>query len=305
MKKFLFLVLLLMACQSKNTNIETLRDGFQTPPATARPGVYWYFMDGNFSREGVTKDLEAMKRAGIGYVIFLEENVVDYPDWATRELVMNAICHRDYESNGPIQFYQYADRIEIENHGGLYGRANEQNFPNVNDYRNLIVAEGMKVLGFVNRQSRGVLKVQRELRENENGEAVYDFGYQTAVLVCEKKSPRGERLKEDAIRNGWLKENAQKPSGMEENEVKSNQKPSNVTENELKAVTEKEKPSFPNLIVQNVYQAIKMNRKTKYSQLEDNLGVSESTILRTIGWLKENGYINRERSKVKGEWQLL
>ena len=206
-------------------------------------------------------------------------------------LVMNAICHRDYESNGPIQFYQYADRIEIENHGGLYGRANEQNFPNVNDYRNLIVAEGMKVLGFVNRQSRGVLKVQRELRENENGEAVYDFGYQTAVLVCEKKSPRGERLKEDAIRNGWLKESAQKPS--------------NVTENELKAVTEKEKPSFPNLIVQNVYQAIKMNRKTKYSQLEDNLGVSESTILRAIGWLKENGYINRERSKVKGEWQLL
>ena len=75
MKKFLFLVLLLMACQSKNTNIETLRDGFQTPPATARPGVYWYFMDGNFSREGVTKDLEAMKRAGIGYVIFLEVNV--------------------------------------------------------------------------------------------------------------------------------------------------------------------------------------------------------------------------------------
>ena len=78
---------------------------------------------------------------------------------------MNAICHRDYESNGPIQFYQYADRIEIENHGGLYGRANKQNFPNVNDYRNLVVAEGMKVLGFVNRQSRGVLKVQRELRE--------------------------------------------------------------------------------------------------------------------------------------------
>lgn len=52
-----------------------------------------------------------------------------------------------------------------------------------------------------------VQKVQRELRENENGEAVYDFGYQTAVLVCEKKSPRGERLKAEAIRNGWLKEN--------------------------------------------------------------------------------------------------
>lgn len=84
-----------------------------------------------------------------------------------------------------------------------------------------------------------------------------------------------------------------------------NQKPSNVTENESKTVTETERPSFPNLMVQNVYEAIKMNRKAKYSQLEDNLGVSESTILRAISWLKENGYINPERSKVKGEWQLL
>ena len=94
------------------------------------------------------------------------------------------------------------------------------------------------VIGFVNRQSRGVLKVQRELRENENGEAVYDFGYQTAVLVCEKKSPRGERLKEEAIMNGWLKENAQKPSEMTEKDVMDNQKPSNVMENESKTVTE-------------------------------------------------------------------
>ena len=54
-----------------------------------------------------------------------------------------------------------------------------------------------------------------------------------------------------------------------------NQKPSNVMENESKTVTETEKPSFPNLMVQNVYQAIKMNRKAKYSQLEDNLGVSD------------------------------
>ena len=39
-------------------------------------------------------------------------------------------------------------------------RANEQNFPKVNDYRNIVVAEAMKVLGFVNRHSRGVLRVQ-------------------------------------------------------------------------------------------------------------------------------------------------
>jgi len=48
---------------------------FKNPPASARPGVYWYFMDGWMSRSGIKKDLESMKKAGIGRVIFLEVNV--------------------------------------------------------------------------------------------------------------------------------------------------------------------------------------------------------------------------------------
>lgn len=81
---------------------------------------------------------------------------------------MNAVMHRDYQSNTPIKFYQYADRIEIDNAGGLYGNAKPENFPNVNDYRNPIVAEAMKSLGYVNRYNRGVARVQKELRDNGN-----------------------------------------------------------------------------------------------------------------------------------------
>lgn len=50
-------------------------DGFITPPDSAKPGVYWYFMDGNISRTGMLKDLEAMKAAGLNRVVFLEVNV--------------------------------------------------------------------------------------------------------------------------------------------------------------------------------------------------------------------------------------
>src|SRR3569833_4001432 len=53
----------------------TLKQGFLNPPDGAKPGVYWYFMDGNMTAASVTKDLEAMKKAGIGNVIFLEVNV--------------------------------------------------------------------------------------------------------------------------------------------------------------------------------------------------------------------------------------
>ncbi|WP_018612681.1 glycosyl hydrolase [Segetibacter koreensis] len=55
--------------------VTPLRSGFLNPPDSARPGVYWYFMDGNLSREGMTADLESMKKAGIGHLIFLEVNV--------------------------------------------------------------------------------------------------------------------------------------------------------------------------------------------------------------------------------------
>ncbi len=52
-----------------------LWDTFTHPPDSARPGVYWYFMDGNQTREGMTADLEAMHRAGLRKALFLEVNI--------------------------------------------------------------------------------------------------------------------------------------------------------------------------------------------------------------------------------------
>ena len=92
----------------------------------------------------------------------------DYPYLAIRELLMNAIMHRDYSTNAPIRFYWFNDRIEIQNSGGLYGNARPENFPNQNDYRNPVIAESLKVLGYVNRFSRGVIKSQELLKNNNN-----------------------------------------------------------------------------------------------------------------------------------------
>ena len=48
---------------------------FAAPPDAARPGVYWYFMDGNQTRAGITADLEAMKQAGLGHALYLDVDV--------------------------------------------------------------------------------------------------------------------------------------------------------------------------------------------------------------------------------------
>jgi hypothetical protein len=40
--------------------------GFQTPPATAKPRVWWHWMNGNITKEGIDQDLDWMNRVGIG-----------------------------------------------------------------------------------------------------------------------------------------------------------------------------------------------------------------------------------------------
>jgi len=49
-----------------------LEDGFNQPPASARPWVYWFWLNGNITAEGITADLEAMQRDGIGGVLIME-----------------------------------------------------------------------------------------------------------------------------------------------------------------------------------------------------------------------------------------
>src|SRR4051794_32580945 len=45
---------------------DPLTAGFQNPPSGARPRVWWHWMNGNISKEGISADLEWMHRAGLG-----------------------------------------------------------------------------------------------------------------------------------------------------------------------------------------------------------------------------------------------
>ena len=107
----------------------------------------------------------------------------NYPTWSLRELIMNAIMHRDYESNAPVLIYEFEDRIEINNPGGLYGDARPENFPHASDYRNPILAGAMKILGYVNRFNFGVTNAQRHLKENGNPPAEFKLDLGTKFFV--------------------------------------------------------------------------------------------------------------------------
>lgn len=117
-----------------------------------------------------------------------EKLVPNYPEGAVRELLMNAVMHRNYNSNSPIRFYVFADHIEIQNPGGLYGEATLANFPTRNSYRNPVIAEALKSLGFVNRFGYGVQRAQALLLDNGNRPAEFEFD-EHSVLVKVHKRP--------------------------------------------------------------------------------------------------------------------
>ena len=59
-------ILCLSACQEiREVSYEQLRGGFTNLPDSIQTSVYWHWISGNISKEGVIKDLESMKQAGI------------------------------------------------------------------------------------------------------------------------------------------------------------------------------------------------------------------------------------------------
>ncbi|OJY97006.1 MAG: glycoside hydrolase [Sphingobacteriales bacterium 40-81] len=72
MKKLLLLPAALLLCavltaqQITQPTPDALYKNFLTPPATAQPRVWWHWMNGNITKEGIAQDLKWMKRSGIG-----------------------------------------------------------------------------------------------------------------------------------------------------------------------------------------------------------------------------------------------
>ncbi|MCL6506308.1 MAG: hypothetical protein K6T59_04730 [Bryobacteraceae bacterium] len=85
------------AGRSAQSGAASLEEGFVAPPESARPKTWWHWMNGNVSREGITLDLEAMKRVGVrGVQLFqvssgIPKGPVPYGTPANLELVRHAI----------------------------------------------------------------------------------------------------------------------------------------------------------------------------------------------------------------------
>ena len=93
----------------------------------------------------------------------------DYPITAVREVVLNALVHRDYSIHTegmPIQLQIFSDRLVVTNPGGLYGRIRlSQLGEKQADTRNPVLATALETMKLTENRYSGIPTIRREMRE--------------------------------------------------------------------------------------------------------------------------------------------
>lgn len=97
------------------------------------------------------------------------EDVAEYPIKAVREVILNALIHRDYSvhtENEPIRLTIYDDRIEVTNPGGLYGRLTLDELGKVHsDIRNPFIASILEMLEVTENRYSGIPTIYAEMKK--------------------------------------------------------------------------------------------------------------------------------------------
>lgn len=85
---------------------------------------------------------------------------LEYPLEAVRELVVNAICHRDYSIAGDgIRLFLFSDRLEVHSPGKLPGPVTVDNIVEARFSRNPVIVQVLADLGYIERLGYGIDRV--------------------------------------------------------------------------------------------------------------------------------------------------
>ena len=203
------------------------------------------------------------------------KDVYEIPPAAIRELIVNAVMHRNYLINSTIQISIFDDRLEIQSPGGLYGGLTFKNMlEGSSRIRNEIIADIFLKAKFVEKWGTGILRVGELCRSANLEEPSYEID-ETSFRVT---------IKRKALRNVPVNVPVNVPANV----------PVNVPVN--KNLNETERMVLQHIVEQNNLTAKKM---------AEMMNVNEKTVKRAIAKLKEYGMIQRIGSDKSGYWSVL
>lgn len=115
-----------------NNGNNNLAQNFKNPPQSAWPWVYWWWLEGNVTREGITRDLEEMRDKGIGGALIFDAGSSNYRV-ATRAYFFESgverivqTCFKGSGSSGNRDQLKYPERLESRWANGSTGKCHEK-----------------------------------------------------------------------------------------------------------------------------------------------------------------------------------
>lgn len=107
------------------------------------------------------------------------DTIFNYPFAALEEAISNAVYHKNYELNEPIEIRVYNDKIEIISYNGVDSSLKQKDFDEAKikarRYRNRKIGEFLKDLGLTEGRATGVPTIHNTLKNNQSPKPSFDL----------------------------------------------------------------------------------------------------------------------------------
>lgn len=232
------------------------------------------------------------------------KEILEIPEVALREAVVNAACHRDYFEKGANTMVEiFDDRVQISNPGGLPKGLTPEKFGTRSISRNPIITSLFHRAGYIEKMGTGINRIKNALKEAGNPEPVFDYdSFFTVTFQRSIKSDAGKLSKEADQTTEIPLKSSEKMSGemSVKMSVKSLEKTPKTSVKISKAsVKSSEKTSVKILthIKQNVFITI--------PELAKQIGVTKRSIERNIQKLQQDELLKRVGPDKGGRWEVI
>lgn len=137
-----------------------------------------------------------------------------YPLSAVREVIINALAHRDYSIRGDsIRLLLFANRLECYSPGRLPGHITIQNILEERFSRNAIIVQVLYDMGFIERLGYGIDRIVRSMAENGMPEPVFSETTAGFNITLHSRQPAGGQSVQSV--RAWLEQ------GLNERQIKA------------------------------------------------------------------------------------
>ena len=209
----------------------------------------------------------------------IRQEIYELPIEAIREMIVNAVCHRNFNDESCVQVAIYDDRLEVISPGGLYfGLTMEQILTGHSKLRNRTIANLFAQMGIVESWGTGIGKIVSAAAEN--GLKKPEF-----ILI-------DDMFRINLYRNALV----DKVETVSDSSEKGSEISSEINNNSNLTINETQK-----LILQIIDEDASISAKSIAERLE----LSSRSVEKNIKKMKDEGILKRIGSPKSGHWEIL